>query len=141
MTKKNPLKGDIQNVTKSTELTEEQVTIYLIENIGLTARVVKSRPTSPAIKQAIQDLEINQDLMDMLDGVCASSPAPAASRYPVNHTNPKIPGAVIQYSEEVFIWHTLKDERTGRDPEMRVANSLKKAWAHLASHLRIKGKL
>lgn len=60
------------------------------------------------------------------------------TQYPIEHSSPKVPGVVTQYAEKVFIWNTIADHR---DPEMRVANSLKKAWAHLASHLRIKGVL
>jgi hypothetical protein len=62
-------------------------------------------------------------------------------KYPIVHTNPKIPGSVVQYDDNVFIWHTLDDALRHREPEMRVANSLKRAWAHLASHLRIRGVL
>lgn len=57
------------------------------------------------------------------------------SKYPIQHTNAKIPGVVTQYDEKVFIWHTLPTK--ARDAEMRVANSLKRAWAHRASHLRV----
>lgn len=56
----------------------------------------------------------------------------SVKKYPIRHTNSRIPGEVVQYDHDVFIWKTIS-------AEMRVANSLKKAWDHLGSHLRIKG--
>lgn len=57
-----------------------------------------------------------------------------ANQYPITHANPNVPGEVIQYDENVFIWFTTAKA-------MRVTTSLKKAWAFRASHLRSRGYL
>jgi len=56
-------------------------------------------------------------------------------QYPIIHRHDTIQGMVIQYDENVFIWHTLPTKT--RKAEQRVASSLKKAWAYRASHLRV----
>lgn len=119
------------------------VTVGLIDSIITSARVLSHRDkTSIAVREALADLREDEDVKNLM-GILVEVELPksATLTFPINHTNPKIPGVVIQYDLNVFIWHTLEDERTHRAPEMRVANSLKKAWAHLGSHLRIRGKL
>ena len=59
-------------------------------------------------------------------------------KYPIVHRNPNVQGMVLQYDSNVFIWHTLPTKTRGA--EQRIANSLKRAWAHRLSHLRaVKG--
>lgn len=122
------------------------VTVGLIDTIINCSRLLKHRDQmAPAVQEALADLRHDEDVerllggadMDIRDRMRAEIKAlreNSKSKYPLVHANLKVPGAVTQYDDEVFIWRTL-------DGEMRNAKSLKLAFAHLASHLRIRGVL
>lgn len=123
-------------------------TVGLIHTIMNSCRIINESTRDlldDDVQNALADMRHDPDVerllggagLDIRDRMRAEIKAlreNSKSKYPLVHANLKVPGAVTQYDDEVFIWRTLEGD-------MRVAKSLKMAFAHLASHLRIRGVL